>query len=410
MWKVEEGCRICSGRLETTLNLGELYLSNFVDSETDSCKAPLVLTKCQECGLVQLRDTVDLDLMYRQYWYKSSLNNSMVSALQNVVSDTLRRVTLLSDDIVIDIGANDGTMLEMFPEWTYRVGIDPAYNLQQEAEGRCDLFINDYFSVDSLPSDIPNAKVITSIAMFYDLPDPPKFVADIKSILDREGIWVIQMTDLLNMLKINAFDNICHEHLEYYSLKVIKNLLDSVGLEIFDISYNDTNGGSVRLYVAHKGVRQVEAGAESAFEQECKYLNSFTDPIRAFAERVKTIRIKVLNFFEHSTDRLIYTLGASTKGNTTLQYFNLGSQQLKFALEVNKDKFFKKTVGSGIDIIPERYIQQGYVPMPDYLFVLPWHFEKMFVEKYDWFLKSGGGLIFPMPEPNIITEEGRSWL
>jgi len=216
-------CRLCGSTLETVLDLGYIYLNDFVEEGANIVSAPLTLVKCKDCELVQLKDTPDLDLLYRQYWYQSSLNKSMVEALQDVVDNIEARVDLQPGDVVIDIGCNDGTMLGQYyePE-LYKIGFDPALNLAKKAKKHCTVFHNTYFGDTSI--ETPMAKVITSIAMFYDLEDPHTFVELVKRSLDPDGIWVVQFTDLLSMFKINAFDNICHEHLEYYSFKVLRNL------------------------------------------------------------------------------------------------------------------------------------------------------------------------------------------
>jgi hypothetical protein len=411
MFEEIRGCRICGDGLEEVLDLGELYPSTFVDGPEEHYygnpviqKAPLVLVECQRCGLIQLKHTVELDSMYRQYWYKSGLNNSMVESLQDIVEEVQRKIRLIPGDVVIDIGANDGTMLSMYPDYVTKIGIDPALNLAEEAEKHCDYFVNDYFSAGVIPRRYPKAKVITSIAMFYDLPNPVAFVDDITQLLAPGGIWIIQLTDLMGMLETNAFDNNCHEHLEYYSLDVIVDLLYKQGLEVFDLTYNRTNGRSIRLYISWIGSHKVWPHVKVALRGEREYLRN--NALVKFAGRVEEIRKITCKFLEDHSEDTIFAMGASTKGNTLLQYFGITNEQIAFAVEINPDKYGKYTIGSNIPIIP-----QGFIPdklkYPDYYFVLPWHFIDNFIEKEQKFLEQGGRFFIPLPWPcEIYLKDG----
>jgi len=336
--------------------------------------------------------------MYRQYWYKSSLNQSMVEALRSVVDSIKSRVVLETGDVVVDIGCNDGTMLSMFPEDVFKIGYDPSNNLADEAQEKCDFFINDYF-----PANYPvkaRAKVITSIAMFYDLPDPRAFIDKVRSIMRSDGIWVIQFTDLLSMFQVNAFDNICHEHVEYYSLAVLKCLLEQHGFEVVDVLYNQVNGGSVRAYVGFKGVYAVTDAVSEMLKQEDLYMRSFDNPFAAFSDRVTQIKEQCVEYIqhEHAAGKKIFITGASTKGNTLLQYFGLNKDIIPYAAEVNADKFGLRTVGTDIEIIPER---QAIEMKPDMFLVLPWHFINGFLRSYHEYISGGGRLMVPMPRPII---------
>lgn len=403
-----DGCRIDGSGLETVLDFGSIYPSNFVDENNSRVKVPLVLCKGSVSNLVQLKHTMDRDILYRNYWYRSELNPAMVKSLKDVVKQVQYKTTLFAGDVVVDIGANDGTMLSMFPKYAVTVGFDPANNLKGIASTRCTHFINDYFTADNYPFE-KKAKIVTCIAMFYDLEDPNVFVEDVKKILDRDGIWVIQLTDLLSMMKINAFDNIVHEHLEYYSLEVLGELMKMHDLHIFDVTYNDVNGGSIRVYVGHAGVRLTSSRVLDAFRREREYMASFDNPWTAFTERVEKIKESVLHFIhdEVGKGKIIYGMGASTKGNTLLQYFGLGPDDIIAIAEVNKDKYGLKTVGTSIPIVPET---EALMVRPDYFLVLPWHFIDDFVARNQEYLKDGGAFIVPCPEPAVITKDGKKWI
>jgi hypothetical protein len=403
-----ETCRMDGGKLETVLDFGSLYPSNFVGKDNSRVKVPLVLCKGSTSDLVQLKHTMDRDILYRNYWYRSDLNLSMVIALNDVVLRLKSKTTVFDDDVVVDIGANDGTLLSMFPSYATTVGFDPANNLEEVASTRCTYFINDYFTADKYPLK-KKAKVVTSIAMFYDLEEPNTFIQDVKEILAPNGIWVIQLTDLLSMMKINAFDNIVHEHLEYYSLDVLATLMDMNGLHLFDVSYNNVNGRSIRAYVGHKGFRKTKNMVFTALQQEREYMESFENPWNAFTERVENIKETTMNFVldEVSKGKIIYGMGASTKGNTLLQYFDLTPNEIIAIAEVNKEKYGLKTIGTNIPITPEPVALEAH---PDYFFVLPWHFIDNFVDRNKNYLETGGKFIVPCPEPAIFTREGKTLL
>lgn len=404
IYKERITCRLCGSELGIVLDLGDIYLNDFVDEGQSIKSAPLTLVKCKQCELVQLKHTPDLDLLYRQYWYQSSLNKSMIKALQDVVDNVEARADLQPGDVVIDIGCNDGTMLGQYstPD-LYKIGFDPALNLADKAKKHCDKFYNTYFGDTSIMT--PKTKAITSIAMFYDLEDPHTFVELIKKSLLKDGIWVVQFTDLLSMLKINAFDNICHEHLEYYSFKVLRNLFEQHDLEVFDVSTNSINGGSIRMYIGWKDQRYVSPAVDALEKEEHDYMNSFDDPFKAFVERIENIREKIMKFLNgaKAESKTVFGLGASTKGNTLLQYFGIGTNYISYIAEVNEDKYGKRTVGTDIPIISE---SSALSLNPDYFLVLPFHFRKHFEKIFSKYLKLGGKLIFAMPAPELVSKDG----
>ncbi len=397
MYTEQKDCRVCGGELQEVLSLGNIYPSTFTETSTDLKRAPLTLAVCQECELVQLKHTVDLDQMYKyQYWYKSALNKSMIAALKDVVDKALKHVNLESGDKVLDIGANDGTLLSFYPQGIIKYGVDPAQNLAAEAEKNCDVFINDYFSGFAEEQ----FKIITSIAMFYDLPDPRQFVEHVKDCLAPDGIWIVQFTDLYSMLKVNAIDNLCHEHLEYYDLTWMDNFFKSLGLRIFEVEFNAVNGSSIRAYIDH-GVREVKQSVIDALKDEASFGDKLYN-LELFSQRVNRVRKDLLDLLIHLNLRgeQISLLGASTKGNTLLQYYGIDSEVIPLAGEVNEDKFGLRTVGTNILIVPEEEVLSS-----SYLLVLPWHFKEMLIKKLGKYLSSGGHMIFPLPEVTIEDEK-----
>jgi len=416
-----KNCRNCSSKdLKEVFSLGEIYPSNFVSAPfyymQHEEKLPLELVECQDCGLTQLKHTVDLDSMYRQYWYQSGLNASMKSDLKDIVESVENKIFVSEDDLVVDIGCNDGTLFTFYSNQfgkPFKVGFDPAYNLAESAEENCDLFINDYFSGDLLlaRTNGKKATVITSIAMFYDLPDPNNFIREVKKVLDYDGIWVIQFTDLYSMFKINAFDNICHEHLEYYKLSDVVTILNNNGLNVFDVEYNKVNGGSVRIYVRgdYDGFHlPIEVSVSDALEKEAEYFNSEEGSWEAFSERYEKNKSDLLSllYFFHNNLINVAGLGASTKGNTLLQAYDLSWKYIDVIGEINRDKFGLVTIGSHIPIQDESRIFNGDVYK--HFIILPWHFRTSFLNnaRIQEILSNGGALIFPLPEVTVVTKDG----
>ncbi len=408
-------CRVCNSALEPILDLGDHYVSDFPKpGDMPGSKAPLELCLCRRCHLLQLRHTVDPNDMYRNYWYRSGTNQTMRNALADVANKAETLIHLQEEDTVLDIGCNDGTLLASYRTGgIIKVGIDPS-NVAQDARKVADKVMIDFFSADIYAKAMGSkrAKVVTSIAMFYDLEDPNRFVSDIKLVLEFNGLWIIQMSYLPLMLKTNEFGNICHEHLEYYSLQSLEYLLNLHGFEVVDVELNDINGGSLRAYIRNKGADPVVFGDEtyrSLASERVKAMGEneirlgLTDkPIyEGFAMRVERIKQDTVGFISNAVaqGKSVYVYGASTKGNTVLQYFGLDHTLITAAAERNPDKWGRVTVGTNIPIISEA---DARAAKPDYFLVLPWHFLEEFMAREHDYLHAGGRFIVPFPYFTLI--------
>ncbi len=407
-----EKCRVCqSPTLRPVLSLGTQCISNFLESGSEiAYSAPLELVLCDRntggCGLLQLKHTVPRELLYKQYWYKSGINQSMRDALADITRNIERRVKFVKGDIALDIGCNDGTLLRSYQtSGLVLSGFEPAVNLIPEARVGTQEIINDFFSATSFREALgaAKAKVITAIAMFYDLEDPNSFLSDIKEVLSEDGAFVIQMNYLPTMLENNAFDNIGHEHLEYHSLLSLEYLLNRHRLAAFDVELNDINGGSFRIYIKHANCNQYPATANlrKLRDYENKLALDEFAPYAEFSKRINLLKEKTFSFIESEVmkGKIVYVYGASTRGNTLLQFYNLDHTLIKAAAERNPDKWGKKTVATMIPIISE---EQARSEKPDYFLILPWQFLSEFVKREEEFLKSGGKFIVPLPELRII--------
>jgi hypothetical protein len=413
--KTRETCRVCgSNKLIQILSLGEQFVTNFVDDpDSDQIKGPLELVLCNVkdggCGLLQLKHTVERDVLYRTYWYQSGISTTMVKALADIASSAEKLLKLSSGDLVVDIGSNDGTLLRQFKTLgLVTVGFEPSDLWKLGTQGTSKI-INDYFNHETFKKEFGGrkAKLVTSIAMFYDLEDPNAFVEDVKKCLDKDGIWIIQMNYLGLMLENNTFDNISHEHLEYYSLLSLQNLLERHDMEPFDLDLNDVNGGSFRIYVRHKkGKIRGFSGAEERLrrQRDCEEKMGLGDKkvYTEFARRIEKTKDVLLHFLdqEKKAGKKIFIYGASTRGLVVLQYAGIDKKLITAAVDKNPGKVGKYIVGTGIPIMSvEQYRQER----PDYLFVLPYHFIEEIKDQEREFLKEGGKMVVAIPKFRIIA-------
>ena len=415
--KARKTCRVCgSNKLIPILSLGDQFVTNFVEEPNrDYAKGPLELVLCNVkdggCGLLQLKHTIERDILYKKYWYKSGISTTMVKALADIVSSAERLNKFSSEDLVVDIGSNDGTLLRQYTTpGLITVGFEPSNLWKLGIEGTSRI-INDYFNYETFQREFGNkkAKLITSIAMFYDLEDPNTFVEDIRKCLDKDGVWIIQMNYLGLMLKNNTFDNISHEHLEYYSLLSLSNLLDRHHMETFDVELNDVNGGSFRVYVRHKGgIIQGFPGNNERLEKQKNYEEKIgLDNYKVydkFAKRIEKTKNDLVAFLNHEVKKgkKIFIYGASTRGLVVLQYAGIDKRLIKAAADLNPDKWGKHIVGTDIPILS---VEEYRKEKPDYLFVLPYHFIEEIKDQEREFLKQGGKMIVAIPEFKIITGE-----
>jgi len=402
-------CRISEDEtLIDILSLGKQYLTGVFpkSKEEKITRGPLDLVWGKKSGLLQLKHSYNLEEMYGDnYGYRSGLNQSMVNHLTNKIKQLERRVSFNTNDLVIDVGSNDATSLKVYSGDFIKVGIDPTGNkFKKYYKGNLKL-IPDFFSKEIFFNEFPDikAKIVTSIAMFYDLEDPRKFASDIYEVLADEGIWHFEQSYMPSMLRTNAYDTICHEHLEFYSLKVIKELLESVDLKIIDVETNSINGGSFAVTAAKKNskfVPNIVLIDWMLFEEKQMKLDTIK-PYIEFKEKIFKHRDS-LKFLINSlvkSGKTVFGYGASTKGNVLLQFCEFTSNEIPFIAEVNEEKFGKYTPGTHIKIISE---EEAKELKPDYFLVLPWHFKDNILSREKEYLKTGVKFIFPLPEIEII--------
>lgn len=410
-------CRSCgSPALEKVNDLGEQYLQgSFVKpgkEEPPARRIPLSLVRCdvtrdeQACGLLQLSHSTPTELLYSAYWYRSGTNQTMRDHLRSIAEEACN-MTAKADARVLDIGCNDGTLLRAYPEAYEKWGVDPsdiAAGVNGDLRVVQDAFPSAELEAQSMgkPFDI-----ITSIAMFYDLESPVEFTRAVKKALVDDGLWVFEMSYMPAMLQMNAYDTICHEHLEYYSLAVLEFIMTQAGMKIFQVSINDINGGSIRCYATHRenfSFKKYEPSQTltELRKQEFELQLDTDKPYRDFQDRINAHRdeLRALCRRIKQSGARIHVYGASTKGNTILQWCGIDNSVIDYAADRNPEKHGARTLGTDIPIISE---EESRAMKPDYYLVLPWHFRREFLERERATLASGTKMIFPLPTVDIVS-------
>lgn len=404
-------CRVCRSRqLIPVVHIKPQFIaSTFVKTNKNNPKSkikiPMTAMLCDTCGLVQLKETVEPDLLYAQYFYRSHVTKTMSRDLKTVVDDALSRVNVKKGDAVLDIGCNDGTMIAMFPDSLTRVGIDPAKNIDWSHLDKNITIVNDYFPCDTLKKY--RFKVITSTAMFYDLNEPNKAVQDIKEILADDGVLCIQVSYLYDTIKDMNFYDFCHEHLEYYSLKSIMYLMNRNGMSVFDASTNAVNGGSLRILVVKKEAkRKVSDNVGYLLLREKVLHLEERETYRVFEKLIAYNTNRVREYIRRQKG-LVIGLGASTKGNVLLQMCGITKSMLPYISERNPEKVGLHTLGDDIELISE---ERARSLRPSCIFVIPWNFKAEIVDREREYLDQNGKFLFIMPYPYVLDKNGETRL
>jgi NDP-4-keto-2,6-dideoxyhexose 3-C-methyltransferase len=397
-------CRSCgSENLWPFLDLGTQPIPRFPKTPSEAVPhAPLVLAKCESCSLVQLTESVARDLLFREFWYHSGISQTIRKDLNLIAEDCKREADLKPADTVLDIGCNDGTLLAFLDENMSRVGFEPSTNLAILAEkyGR---IIPQYFSSNRYLALFPKAKLITAIAMFYDLEDPLGFCRQIAASLREDGVFIVQQNYLGLMLQNTAYDNVCHEHLTYFSLGTLQDILEKTGLEVYHVEINQINGGSIKTFIAKKGKRVVDDSVKTLELAEVTQDLAGRKIYRDFAYRVRTRARKLNQFLESTWDskQSVMIYGAGSRGATIFGYSTLFYKHKKNivgAVDNNQSKHGRYYLDTGIPIISR---DEALKSPPDYFLLLPSHLaaeiidmERENFQKTQW--------VIPLPEMRIV--------
>jgi SAM-dependent methyltransferase len=409
-------CRVCgSSSLKRVINLGDQHLQgSFIKPGKEmpsTRKIPCTLVRCNPeadenaCGLLQMQHSVPPEILYAAYWYRSGTNNTMRNHLKGIVESVLP--LLKKNAAVLDVGCNDGTLLSYYPGGFQKYGVDPSDVAREIKDATV---IQDIFPSPKVNEALGGKKLdaVTCVAMFYDLENPVDFVSNIKSLLSPEGVWVVEMSYMPRMLELDSYDTICHEHLEYYSLAVLDKICALAQMKIFRVEFNDINGGSIRCYATHKENSKYDTARDATLISEVRQrefdMELDTDkPYDAFNHRIGKLKSELYGLLVSlkKEGKKIHIYGASTKGNTILQWCGIDNNIIDYAAERNPDKYGAMTLGTNIPIISE---EESRGMNPDYYLVLPWHFKEEFLQREKATLEKGVGLIFPLPKIEIYKK------
>ena len=399
-------CRNCQSKnLKQIFSLGNIFFTGkFTKKNIEPRKGPINVVICANCTLVQLENNFDLNYMYgKDYGYRTGINKTMTSHVKKVVKMLSAKTKIKKKDLVLDIASNDGTLLNFYSSGIITFGIDPVIKKYSNNYNKIKYKVPDFFSAKKVKK-ITNKKfkIITALSVFYDLPDPNKFLKDAKSILEDNGILVIEFADLASIVEFNVFDTFCHEHSEYYSAKVIDQMCYKNGLRLFDIKINNINGGSLQFLISKDNSKYKSNNKvlKNIFLREKKLKKKKKQTFFKFIKRVNKIKLKLKTFIQKAIKekKIIHGYGASTKGNVLLQYFGLSHKEIKYIAERNPSKYNLYTPGSKIKIISE---SESRRMKPDFYIVLPWHFKEEILLREKKIIKDKTRFIFPLPNLQI---------
>ena len=402
-------CRNCkNNKFFNLLSLGKIsFTGKFSKSLFNNIpKAYLNLVMCKKCKLVQLDRNFNPKYLYgKDYGYRSGINKTMTEHLKKTVKKCSALAGLKANDPVLDIASNDGTLLNFYKKKIVTVGVDPLVNKYKGYYKKISYKISNFFQINDIKklNLEKKFKIITSLSVFYDLKDPNRFIEGIKECLDENGIFVLEHADLLSIIKNNLFDTICHEHLGFYSSKVIINMMNFNGLKVFDHEFNNINGGSSRYYICHRKAKYKtkEKKINKLLSKESKIGLHSTKVFKIFFANILNEKDKLKKMIKKIINKkfIIHGYGASTKGNVLLQFYEINNKDINYIADRNPLKYNLFTPGTKIKIISENYSRKL---KPDYYLVLPWHFKKEILIREKKIREKGTKLIFPLPKMHVI--------
>ncbi len=400
-------CRNCNkNKFINLFSLGKLaYTGKFSIKKQSIKKAPISLQMCAKCKLVQLGNNFSLKYLYGlDYGYRTGINKTMTNHMKNIVFNLTKISGIKRNEAALDVASNDGTLLNFYNRKIITFGIDPVLKKYKKNYKYIDYSVSNFFNYNLIKKKIKKKfKIITALSVFYDLKKPNSFLRDIERLIEDEGVILLEFADLHSIIKHNMFDTICHEHLEYYSLSVIKKMLKKNNLKLFDVKKNSINGSSKQFYICKKN---------SKYKVKLNKINKLLKEEKRFNLDKKNTYIKFKNNIDNLKKKLILKIqeiqkkkqiihgyGASTKGNVILQYFGITKDHIPYIADRNPKKYNLFTPGNKIQIISEK---KSRSMRPDYYLVLPWHFKKEIILRENKTIKNSVSFIFPLPKFKII--------
>ena len=402
-----KSCRSCNTKkLVKLFSLGRLsFTGKFPSHNQKIKKEPISIAICKKCELVQLTHNFDLKYLYGpDYGYRTGINKTMLNHVKNVVKYLSKKTYLKKGDYALDIASNDGSLLNFYNSNIITFGIDPILDKYKDKYKKINYKISDFFSADKIRAKTKKKfKIITALSVFYDTLNPNQFLKDIKKLLSKDGILLLEFADLASIIQNKMFDTICHEHLEYYSSKVILNLCNKNKLRVFDIKKNDINGSSKQYYICHDNSKILNNNIviKDELQNESKLKLSEVETFKKFFKNINQLKNEIDKLIKkiNQKGKKIHCYGASTKGNVLLQYYKINNKMISYAAERNAKKYNLFTPGTNIKIISEnlsRFLR------PDYYLVLPWHFKKEILIREKSIRKKGVKFIFPLPKLKVV--------
>ena len=410
-------CRNCNGKnIKKIIFLGKQVVSSiFPKKKTNNKnKYSLDLYKCNNCELVQLGKSIPLGNMYGEtYGYRSSLSKLMVNHLNKKFLKLKKIIKLKKNNNILDIGSSDSTFLNFFSneKKNYNcIGIDPSAKKYLKYYNNDVNLIVDYFSAKAVNSNLKKLnfknkkfKLISSFAMFYDIDEPNKFCKDISSLLEKDGLWILEMSYFPMLLSNLTYDQICHEHVTYYTLDVFKKIIEKNGLKVIDFSFNVINGGSIEIICAPKKskIKANLSKIKNQIELEKRITNIDYSKFNLRVDNIKKTTNLLLENIKKAKKKII-GYGAATKGNIVLNHCGIRSDKIPLICDENEEKFARYTPGSNIKIISKKEMRKFN---PDYLLVMIWSFKSEVIKQEIKYIKKGGKLIFHLPFLHIVDKE-----
>jgi SAM-dependent methyltransferase len=403
-------CRICNGtRLVPFLSLGDQpHCNSFLRAEECASvepRWPLDMLYCEDCHLVQLGYVVDPRLMFQDYVYVSGTTRTLSEHFRTSAQDLIDQFKVEPNSLVVDIGSNDGTFLGHFQERGMRtVGVDPASNIAAIANQRGIETVNDFFSArvaSAIKAKHGSAQLMTAAGVFFHIDDMDDVCQGIHTLLDDRGVFQVQAIYLGDMLSQTSFDNIYHEHMSYYTLAPLIHLFKRFNLSVFDVGKAPIHGGTLMVYVCKAGSYPERESVQNLLDHERAMGWDTLKPYQEFAQRVQRLRTDLVALLQDlkAQGKRIVAYGAPAKGNTLLNYCQIGPEIIDYAVEKNPLKIGLYTPGTHIPVVDERDLDSS---PPDYLLLLPWNFQDELIQKNQQYLRQGGKFIIPIPTPHIV--------
>ena len=403
-----KNCRNCKNtELFDLFSLGKIsFTGRFSNTIRQNVpKAYLNVLMCKKCKLVQLDRNFDLNYLYgKNYGYRTGINKTMTDHVKKIVSKCSALVKLKSKQYVLDIGSNDATLLNFYANDIIKVGVDPLVNKYKKFYKKINYKISNFFKIKDIEKIKikKKFKIISALSVFYDLRDPNKFIREIKKILDDKGVFVLEHVDLYYIIKNNIFDTICHEHLIFYSSKIIIEMMKNNGLKVFNHEYNEINGGSSRYYICHSKTNfKVSKNINKVLLRENLQGIELKKTYKLFFTKILNEKIKLIKLIKKIKNEKqdIHGYGASTKGNVLLQFYNINNKVVNYIADRNPLKWNSFTPGTRIKIISE---SQSRKIKPHFYLVLPWHFKNEILIREKNIRKKGTKFIFPLPKVRVV--------